>query len=88
MQLIRQVVDAYTHLIVLSRRHQVSCLRAAHAPYEPEMIAVSSTELKRAFESMPYMRDRITAVDLLHRLGLMPDVSRFLFGPGGRWEVK
>ena len=63
-------------------------LRAAHAPYEPEMIAVSRTELKKAFESMPYMRDRITAVDLLHRLGLMPDVSRFLFGPGGRWEVK
>ena len=33
-------------------------------------------------------KGRVTAVDLLHRLGLMPDVSRFLFGPGGRWEVK
>lgn len=62
-------------------------LRTAHAPYEPEMIGVSRKDLKSAFEAMPYMRDRITAVDLIHRLGLMPQVSEFLFGPGGRWDI-
>lgn len=57
-----------------------ACLKAVHAPYEPEMIAVSQEELRRAFRHIPYMRDRITAIDLIQRLGLLPALEQHLFG--------
>lgn len=63
-------------------------LKEAHAPYEPEMIAVSHEELRKAFLHIPYMRDRITAIDLIQRLGLLPELTEYLFGPEGRWPVK
>jgi len=62
-------------------------LKAVHAPYEPEMIAVSRAALRTAFRHIPYMRDRITAVDLIQRLGLLPQLTDFLFGPGGYWQI-
>lgn len=62
-------------------------LKAAHAPYGPEMIAVSREELRTAFLHIPYMRDRITILDLIRRLNLLPELTDFLFGPGGYWEI-
>lgn len=63
-------------------------LKSVHAPYEPEMIALSRAGLRTAFLHIPYMRDRITAVDLIQRLGLLPELADFLFGVGGYWEVR
>ena len=62
-------------------------LKAVRAPYEPEMIGVSHSGLRTAFQHIPYMRDRITAVDLIQRLGLLPELNDYLFGPKGRWPV-
>lgn len=55
-------------------------LKAVRAPFEPEMIAVSRASLKSAFLHVPYMRDRITVIDLIQRLGLMPQLTEHLFG--------
>ena len=63
-------------------------LKAAHAPYEPEMIAVSRTELRSAFMHVPYMRDRITVLDLIRRLNLMPELTEYLFGQDGCREIR
>ena len=65
-----------------------SLLKAAHAPYEPEMIAVSHAALRTAFRHIPYMRDRLTAIDLTQRLGLLPELDDFLFGRGGYWQIR
>lgn len=62
-------------------------LKTVHAPYEPEMIAVSRACLRTAFRHIPYMRDRITAIDLIQRLGLLPELETHLFGPGGYWDI-
>ena len=63
-------------------------LKTVHAPYEPEMIAVSRADLRTAFRHIPYMRDRITAIDLIQRLGLLPELETHLFGPGGYWDIR
>lgn len=62
-------------------------LMSVHAPYEPEMIAVSRAGLRTAFLHIPYMRDRITVLDLIRRLGLMSELTNFLFGSGGYWQI-
>lgn len=57
------------------------------APYEPEMIGVSRRKLKETFDGIPYMRSRFTGIDVLHRCGLLPIASEYLFGKGGIWEI-
>lgn len=62
-------------------------LKAVGAPYEPEMIGVSRERFRKTFTYMPYMRSRITAIDLLFRCGMVNEVEERLFGKGGHWEV-
>ncbi|MBQ3259883.1 MAG: sn-glycerol-1-phosphate dehydrogenase, partial [Alistipes sp.] len=62
-------------------------LKAVGAPYEPEMIGVSRERFRKTFTYMPYMRSRITAIDLLFRCGMVNEVEEHLFGKGGHWEV-
>ena len=62
-------------------------LKAVGAPYEPEMIGVSRERFRKTFTYMPYMRSRVTAIDVLYRCGMMDEVEEHLFGKGGHWEV-
>lgn len=62
-------------------------LIAVGAPYEPEMIGVSRKKLKETFDGIPYMRNRFTGIDVLHRCGLLQAASEHLFGKGGKWEI-
>ena len=62
-------------------------LKAVGAPYEPEMIGVSRTRFRETYRGVPYMRARYFSLDLVSRLGLMPDLLERLFGKGGVWEV-
>lgn len=57
------------------------------APYRPEMIGVSRKRLLETFRGIPYMRSRYTIIDLIQRAGLLDEVERHLFGPGGRWDT-
>ncbi|MBO7721844.1 MAG: sn-glycerol-1-phosphate dehydrogenase [Kiritimatiellae bacterium] len=63
-------------------------LKTAGAPYEPEMIGVSRARLRETFSGVPYMRNRYFGLDLVDRLGLMPELSEKLFGAGGVWCVQ
>ena len=63
-------------------------LKAVGAPYEPEMIGVSRERFRKTFTYMPYMRSRITAIDVLYRCGMINEVEQHLFGKGGHWEVE
>ncbi|MDE7130019.1 MAG: iron-containing alcohol dehydrogenase, partial [Alistipes sp.] len=63
-------------------------LKAVGAPYEPEMIGVTRERLRTTFGYIPYMRSRITNIDIIYRCGLMEKFSERLFGKGGKWEVK
>ena len=63
-------------------------LRLVGAPYEPEMICVDRARMRRTFSYIPYMRSRFTNIDVVYRLGLMPELTERLFGKGGIWEVK
>lgn len=58
------------------------------APYEPEMIGVSSERLRSTFRCIPFMRNRFTGIDLIYRCGMMDEVEEHLFGKGGKWETK
>lgn len=62
-------------------------LKLVGAPYEPEMICVDRERMRRTFSYIPYMRSRFTGIDVVYRLGLMPELTDLLFGPGGIWEV-
>ena len=62
-------------------------LKAVGAPYEPEMIGVSRARFRETYRGVPYMRARYFSLDLVSRLGLMPDLLDRLFGPGGVWQV-
>lgn len=62
-------------------------LKAVGAPYEPEMIGVTRERLRTTFGYIPYMRSRITNIDIIYRCGLMERFSERLFGKGGKWEV-
>ena len=50
-------------------------LKAVGAPYEPEMIGVSRERFRKTFTYMPYMRSRVTAIDVLYRCGMMNEVE-------------
>ena len=63
-------------------------LKAVGAPYEPEMIGVSRERFRKTFTYMPYMRSRVTSIDVLFRCGMMDEVENHLFGKGGHWEVE
>ena len=63
-------------------------LRLVGAPYEPEMIGVSRERFRKTFSYIPYMRSRFTNIDVVYRLGLMPELMERLFGKGGVWEIK
>lgn len=63
-------------------------LKLVGAPYEPEMICVDRARMRRTFSYIPYMRSRFTNIDIVYRLGLMPELTEKLFGKGGIWEVK
>ena len=65
-----------------------AALKAAGAPYEPEMIGVSRAKLRETFAGIPYMRNRYFSLDLVSRLGLVPALLDRLFGAGGVWEVR
>lgn len=62
-------------------------LRKVGAPYEPEMICVSRERLRRTFSYIPFMRSRFTNIDIIYRLGLLPELEERLFGKGGIWEI-
>ena len=61
-------------------------LKRAGAPYESEMIGVSREKLRTTFRAIPYMRNRFTNIDLIHRVGLMDEAEAYLFGAGGHFE--
>lgn len=63
-------------------------LRQVGAPYAPEMIGVSRSELREVFKAIPYMRSRFTAFDIIFRLGLYEQFTARLFDRGGIWETK
>jgi len=63
-------------------------LKLVGAPYEPEMICVTRERMRKTFSYIPYMRSRFTNIDVVYRLGLMPELMERLFGKGGIWEVK
>ncbi len=62
-------------------------LKAVGAPYEPEMIGVTRERLRDTFGYIPYMRSRITSVDIIFRCGLMDKFTELLFGRGGLWQI-
>ena len=55
-------------------------LRTVGAPTEPEQIGVSRDRFRETFAGVPFMRARYFGLDLVQRLGLMPELSRRLFG--------
>lgn len=61
-------------------------LKAVGAPYEPEMIGVTRERLRTTFGYIPYMRSRITNIDIIYRCNLMEKFTERLFGRGGKWE--
>ena len=62
-------------------------LKMAGAPYTPEMIGLTTKDLKTTFRALPYMRNRYTIIDLIYRCGLMEKAEEALFGKDGRWSV-
>ena len=63
-------------------------LKAVGAPYEPEMIGVSRARFRETYRGVLYMRARYFSLDLVSRLGRLPDLLERLFGRGGVWEVR
>ena len=63
------------------------CLRKVGAPAEPEEIGVTRARFRETYAGVPYMRARYFSLDLVDRLGLMPQLMEELFGRGGVWEV-
>lgn len=62
-------------------------LKAVGAPYEPEMICVSREHLKETVDVIPFMRARVSCIDILYRLGYLEEFKTTLFSKGARWEV-
>lgn len=62
-------------------------LKAAGAPYEPEMIGVSREKFRDTYRGVAFMRNRYFSIDLVSRLGLMDELLERLFGRGGVWEI-
>jgi len=63
-------------------------LRLVGAPYEPEQIGVSRERLRKTFSYIPYMRSRFTNIDVVYRCGFMAELTEYLFGKGGIWEIE
>lgn len=61
-------------------------LKLVGAPYEPEHIGVSRERMRKTFSYIPYMRSRYANIDVVYRLGYMPELMDRLFGKGGIWE--
>ena len=61
-------------------------LRTVGAPYEPEMVGVTRARFHETYAGVPFMRARYFGLDLVQRLGLMPELLERLFGKGGVWE--
>ena len=51
------------------------------------MIGVDRKRFRKTFSYIPYMRSRFTNIDVVYRLGLMPELLERLFGKGGVWEI-
>ena len=62
-------------------------LKRVGAPYEPEQIGISRERLRYTFRRIPYMRSRYTNADIIQRLGVQDRLEKYLFGPGGHWEI-
>ena len=63
-------------------------LKKVGAPYEPEQIGVSRERFRTTFSYIPFMRSRYANIDVVYRLGLLPELTERLFGKGGIWEIK
>ncbi len=63
-------------------------LRLVGAPSRPEEIGVSKARLRDTFKCIPFMRNRYTGIDLIYRAGLLDEVTKHIFGRGGRFEVE
>lgn len=63
-------------------------LKAVGAPCAPEMICVSREHLRETFSFIPFMRSRFTGIDVIYRLGYLPELTSRLFGPGSPWELR
>lgn len=61
-------------------------LKLVGAPYEPEHIGVTRERMRKTFSYIPYMRSRYANIDVVYRLGYMPELMNRLFGKGGIWE--
>ena len=62
-------------------------LKAVGAPYEPEMVGVTRDRFRETYAGVPFMRARYFGLDLVQRLGLMPELMDRLFGAKGAWRV-
>lgn len=58
-------------------------LKAVGAPYTGEMICVDRKRLMQTFDFIPYMRSRFTNVDVICRIGKLPQLKEYLFGENG-----
>lgn len=90
---LRAVADAWPKLRGELKRQIMpfgevhSALKAVGAPCEPEQIGLTRARLRDTFAGVPFMRSRYFALDLVQRLGLMPQLSERLFGAGGVWDT-
>ncbi|MBQ3288434.1 MAG: sn-glycerol-1-phosphate dehydrogenase [Kiritimatiellae bacterium] len=64
-----------------------AALKEVGAPCEPEQIGVSRAKFRETLSGVPYMRNRYFSLDLVSRLGLLPELLDRLFGKDGVWEV-
>lgn len=57
-------------------------LKRVRAPYESEMICVTKERFGRTFDAIPYMRSRFTCIDMIMRMGLLPEAKKHLIALG------
>ncbi len=62
-------------------------LELVGAPYEPEHIGVTRSQLRDVCRKIPYMRSRFSSVDVAVRAGFYDKWLNFIFGKGGIWEI-
>ena len=61
--------------------------RIAGAPYDPEHIGVSRSQLRSMVDFVQLMRWRINMLDLAKRAGIYDELVERVFGKGGAWEI-
>lgn len=64
-----------------------AALETVGAPCEPEQIGLTRARLRETFAGIPFMRSRYFSLDMIQRLGLMPELLNRLFGVGGIWQI-